>query len=133
MINISFFSNAFLSQNCFSSSLSAPSSSSRLSPPSSTRSTSPQLFNDRSTNSGLAVGELIPDLLFRSRSLTTKMHSLQGHQNLQCHSEMLQLILNRGPPASLAFNGMHSGPDASIALPLLHFLQLYFLEYPRNK
>src|SRR5215216_3425542 len=68
------------------SSVSSPTSSSSLSSSSIvTCSTSlPVAFNDKSTNSGLVAGELLPDLHVSSKSLTVATHALYWMSSNKC-------------------------------------------------
>src|SRR5215207_2502842 len=101
---------------------SATSSSPSLSPsstvtPSSviaTCSTSPLVsFKDKSTNSGLAAGELLPDLHISSKSLTVATHALYSSPEFTVTFGNVATYSIRWLPPSLAFNGTTSGPDAS--------------------
>src|SRR5215203_1868244 len=101
---------------------SATSSSPSLTPsftvtPSSviaTCSTSPLVaFKDKSTNSGLAAGELFPDLHISSKSLTVATHALYSSPEFTVTFGNVATYSIRWLPPSLAFNGTTSGPDAS--------------------
>src|ERR671910_1425736 len=97
------------------SSVSSPTSSSSLSSSCTvTCSTSLLLaFNDKSTNSGLAAGELLPDLHISSKSLTVATHALYSSPELTVTFGNVATYSIRWLPPSLAFNGTTSGPDAS--------------------
>jgi hypothetical protein len=45
----------------------------------------------------------------------------------------LQHILNRGPPASLAFNEMPSGPDASNSFTVASFFAAILFRIPQKQ
>src|SRR5919106_4556927 len=97
------------------SSVSSPTYSSSLSSSSIvTCSTSlPVAFNDKSTNSGLAAGELLPDLHVSSKSLTVATHALYSSPEFTVRFGNVATYSIRWLPPSLAFNGTTSGPDAS--------------------